>query len=149
MAPPKFVHYVILEVPNITQNTAFAGLFKCMEGLEVWFDVLEYAEGGNNDFVHRLPGRMRYPNLKLTWGLVSDDILLKWFLATHVQAQSQEITVTLRTAKGDTSQDLRKFTFTDAFPVHWSGPLLHANAADPETWGETLEIAHSGLKLGP
>ncbi|HEY2318995.1 MAG TPA: phage tail protein [Solirubrobacteraceae bacterium] len=146
---PKFVHYVVLEVPNITQNTYFLGIFKGMEGLEVWFDVLEYAEGGNNDFVHRLPGRMRYPNLKLSWGLVSDDALLKWFLATHTKAETQEITLTLTAAKGDLSRDLRKFTFTDAYPVHWSGPHLHANAADPETWGETLEIAHSGLKLGP
>jgi phage tail-like protein len=145
----KFVHYVVLEVPNITANTAFMGIFKGMEGLEVWFDVLEYAEGGNNDFVHHLPGRMRYPNLKLTWGLVSDEELLKWFMATQNKAQTQEITVTLTTAKGDTSSDLRKFTFADAYPVHWSGPTLSANGADPETWGETLEIAHSGLKLGP
>jgi phage tail-like protein len=149
MATPKFVHYVVLEVPNITQNTYFLGLFKGMEGLEVWFDVLEYAEGGNNDFVHRLPGRMRYPNLKLTWGLVSDDALLKWFVATHTKAETQDITLTLTASRGDMSRDLRKFTFADAYPVHWSGPLLHANAADPETWGETLEIAHSGLKLGP
>jgi phage tail-like protein len=145
----KFVHYVVLEVPNITVNTSFLGIFKGLEGLEVWYDVLEYAEGGNNDFVHRLPGRMRYPNLKLSWGLVSDEDLLKWFIATHTKAETQEITLTLTVAKGDTSRDLRKFTFADAYPVHWSGPTLRANAADPETWGETLEIAHSGLKLGP
>src|SRR4029077_10249360 len=127
--PPKFVHYVVLEVPNITQNTFFLGIFKGMEGLEVWFDVVEYAEGGNNDFVHRLPGRMRYPNLKLSWGLISDDILLKSFMATHTKAETQEITLTLTAAKGDLSRDVRKFTFVDAFPVHWSGPNLHANAA--------------------
>ena len=149
MATPSFVHYVVLEVPNISANTSFMGIFKGLEGLEVWFDVLEYAEGGNNDFVHRLPGRMRYPNLKLTWGLVSDEDLLKWFMATHTKADTQEISVTLTAAKGDLSRDLRKFTFADAYPIHWSGPILHANAADPETWGETLEIAHSGLKLGP
>jgi phage tail-like protein len=144
-----FVHYVVLEVPNITANTSFMGIFKGMEGLEVWYDVLEYAEGGNNDFVHRLPGRMRYPNLRLSWGLVSDEDLLKWFMATHTKAETQEITVTLTAAKGAMSRDMRKFTFADAYPVHWSGPVLHSNAADPETWGETLEIAHSGLKLGP
>ena len=80
---------------------------------------------------------------------MSDEDLLKWFMATHTKAQTQEITVTLTAAKGDMSRDVRKFTFADAYPVHWSGPVLHANAADPETWGETLEIAHSGLKLGP
>ena len=131
-----FVHYVVLEVPNITANTSFMGIFKGMEGLEVWYDVLEYAEGGNNDFVHRLPGRMRYPNLRLSWGLVSDEDLLKWFMATHTKAQTQEITVTLTAAKGDMSRDVRKFTFADAYPVHWSGPVLHSNAADPETWGK-------------
>lgn len=144
-----FVHYVVLEVPNISANTSFMGIFKGLEGLEVWFDVLEYAEGGNNDFVHRLPGRMRYPNLKLSWGLVSDEDLLKWFMATHTKAETQEISLTLTAAKGDLSRDLRKFTFADAYPVHWSGPTLNATAADPQTWGETLEIAHSGLKLGP
>lgn len=144
-----FVHYVVLEIPNISANTSFLGVFKGLEGLEVWFDVLEYAEGGNNDFVHRLPGRMRYPNLRLTWGLVSAEDLLKWFLATHGKPDTQEISLTLTAAKGDLSRDVRKFTFADAYPIHWSGPILHANAADPETWGETLEIAHSGLKLAP
>ena len=27
------------------------------------FEVFEWAEGGNNEFVHHLPGRMRYPYL--------------------------------------------------------------------------------------
>ena len=149
MAPSNFVHYVVLEIPNITQNSSFLGIFKGLTGLEVNFDVLEYREGGNNDFVHRLPGRMSYPNLVLSWGLMNDEALLKWFMATHTQAQTQEITLTLTATKGDVSNNVRKFTFADAFPVRWSGPQLHADAADPESWGETLEIAHSGLKLGP
>jgi phage tail-like protein len=142
-----FVHYVVLEIPNITQNSSFLGVFKGLTGLEINFDVLEYREGGNNDFVHRLPGRMSYPNLTLSWGLVNDEALLKWFMQTHSKALSQEITLTLTSAKGDNT-NIRKFTFTDAFPVRWSGPQLQADYADPETWGETLEIAHSGLKLG-
>jgi phage tail-like protein len=149
MAPPVFVHYVVLEIPNITDSSSFLGIFKGLSGLEVNFDVLEYREGGNNDFVHRLPGRMVHPNLVLSWGLVNDTALLTWFMQTHAQAQTQEITLTLTASKGDMSNDVRKFTFTDAFPVRWSGPQLQADAADPETWGETLEIAHSGLKLTP
>lgn len=149
MSPSTFVHYVVLEIPNITQNSSFLGIFKGLTGLDVSFDVLEYREGGNNDFVHRLPGRMIYPNLTLSWGLVNDEALLQWFMQTHTQAQTQEITLTLTTSAGDLSNNVRKFAFTDAFPVRWSGPHLQATAADPETWGETLEIAHSGLKLGP
>jgi len=150
MAPQPFVHYVVLEVPNISSNSSFLGLFRGLSGLEVSFDVLEYREGGNNDFAHRLPGRMNYPNLVLTWGLIAnDETLLKWFMATHQQAQLQDITLTLTATKGDVSKDVRKFVFADAFPVRWSGPSLHAETTNPDTWGETLEIAHSGLKLVP
>jgi phage tail-like protein len=146
MSPAAFVHYAVLEIANITQNSSFLGIFKTLSGLEVEFDVLEYREGGNNDFVHRLPGRMTYPNLVLSWGLVSDEALLNWFMQTHTQAQTQDITLTLTATQGDVSRDVRKFTFADAFPVRWSGPVLNANVVSPETWGETLEIAHSGLK---
>ena len=38
---------------------------KC-EGLTVEYDVHEYAEGGLNGYVHRLPGRAKYQNIKLT-----------------------------------------------------------------------------------
>lgn len=144
---PPLLHYVVLEVPNISANTSMMGIFRSITGLEVGYDVLEYREGGNNDTIHRLPGRITYPNLVLSWGLVSDEELLKWFTATHTQAQPQEITVTLTAARDSKEVPQRKFTFTDAFPVHWSGPHLGTDAHDPQTWGETLEIAHSGLKL--
>jgi phage tail-like protein len=145
MPPPEFVHYVVLDVPNITQSTTFVGIFGSLSGLEVSFDVYEYGEGGNNDFVHRLPGRMHYPNLVLSWGLVQNDLLLKWFSQTHVEAQRQEITLTLTASKGDMTKNIRTFTFTDAFPVRWTGPQITEGGVG--TWGETLEIAHSGLKL--
>src|SRR5579862_9474928 len=119
--PTPLLHYVKLEVPNITPNASFLGIFKGLTGLEVSYDVLEYREGGNNDFVHRLPGRMHYPNLVLSWGLIRDELLLQWFMATHQQAQLQEITLTLTASKGDKQADLRTFTFVDAFPVRWSG----------------------------
>jgi phage tail-like protein len=146
MPPPKFPHFVVLDVPSITSNTSFMGIFRSLSGLEVNFDVYEYSEGGNNDFVHRLPGRMRYPNLVLSWGIVNDESLMKWFFQTHQQAQRQEITLTLTATKGDMSEAIRKFTFTDAFPVRWSGPQLNSDDGSA-SWGETLEIAHAGLKL--
>jgi phage tail-like protein len=139
------VHYVTLQAPKITQNSAFLGIFRSLSGLEVSFDVLDYAEGGNNDFVHHLPGRVHYPNLVLSWGMTVDPLLQQWFFQTHVQADLQEIVVTLHSQKSDLTNGVRKFVFADAFPVRWSGPTLTSDAAD--NWGESLEIAHSGLKL--
>jgi phage tail-like protein len=107
--------------------------------------VLEYAEGGNNDVVHHLPGRVHYPNLVLSWGMTFDDLLQQWFFKTHVQAELQPVTITLHTVKGDVTRDGRQFTFADAYPVRWSGPNLSNDS--PDLWSETLEIAHSGLQL--
>ena len=41
------------------------GYFVECHGLAVEVEVQEYAEGGNNEFVHQLPGRLIYPKLEL------------------------------------------------------------------------------------
>jgi phage tail-like protein len=104
-------------------------------------EIYEYREGGNNEVVHRLPGRLQYPNLILTRGLTHEDAVQRWFLATQTKAQPKEITLTLSSG---TSQ--RIWTFADAYPVRWTGPVIDSNGGSIAT--ETLEIAHSGLKLG-
>jgi phage tail-like protein len=117
------------------------GMFTRCSGLELQFDVLEYAEGGNNEFVHQLPGQLRYPNLVLTRGLTNQDAVFKWFSATRSQPQLKEVAVTFQTQR---QQAIRTFTFADAFPVRWSGPAAEAGSAGAPF--ETLEIAHGGLK---
>jgi phage tail-like protein len=146
MADPTYLHYVVLDLPNITGNSSFLGIFRGLSGLELSFDMLEYREGGNNDFVHRLPGRVSYPNLVCSWGLINDATLLQWVMKTHTQVQPQALTLTLTATPGDLSNG-RKFTFADAIPVRWSGPQLLSDDQHPQTWGETIEIAHSGLTL--
>jgi phage tail-like protein len=129
-------HSFILKIPDIDT----IGLFLHCSGLEIGFDMYEYHEGGNNDFVHRLPGTVQYPNLVLSRGMTNEDALYKWFWATHTKAETKEITLTLQ--YGQTN---RTWTFADAFPIKWTGPQLDAHASDLAT--ETLEIAHSGLKM--
>jgi phage tail-like protein len=130
-------HTFTLKIPGIDE----VGVFMQCSGLQIEFDVYEYHEGGNNDFVHRLPGAARYPNLVLSRGLTNEEALLKWFWATLTQADRKEVTITLSYGKSKP----RSWTFTDAFPVKWSGPQMDANATDVAI--ETLEIAHSGLKM--
>jgi phage tail-like protein len=115
------------------------GYFDHCAGLEMSVEVFQYREGGNNDFVHHLPGCVTYPNLVLSRGVTNQDALLKWFQATQTQAELKEVTITLNA--GDTS---RTWTFADAFPVRWTGPVLDAGEHSVAT--ESLEIAHSGLK---
>ena len=80
---PLSVHSFVLKIPDIDT----VGFFMHCSGLKLGFDVLEYQEGGNNDFVNRLPGGLHYPNLVLSRGLTREDVLLKWFYATHTKAE--------------------------------------------------------------
>lgn len=127
-----------LTIPDIDT----LGYFDHCAGLEMSVEVFEYREGGNNDFVHHLPGCVVYPNLVLSRGITNADALLKWFQATQAKADLKEITITLI---GNDSTN-RSWTFADAFPIRWTGPVLDANNHGVAT--ETLEIAHSGLKPG-
>jgi phage tail-like protein len=117
------------------------GQFSQCSGLELSFEVYEYAEGGNNEFAHKLPGRLQFPNLVLSRGLTDSDTLLKWFAQTKSKAEVGDITLTVKSGALT-----RTFAFHDAFPVRWTGPTFDANSA--AVFGtETLEIAHSGLVL--
>jgi phage tail-like protein len=127
----------VVKVPDIDT----VGMFTRCCGLELTIDVFQYAEGGNNEFVHQLPGRLSYPNLVLTRGLTDQDAVFKWFSATRTQPQLKEVTITFQTHTGD---PIRTFTFADAFPVKWSGPCAEAGTGAVAL--ETLEIAHGGLK---
>jgi phage tail-like protein len=133
---PFSVHTFVLRIPDIDT----VGFFMHCTGLELSFDVFEYREGGNNDFVHRLPGGLRYPNLILSRGLTKDDVLLQWFMATKTGAECKEITLTLGAGGSQ-----RTWTFADAFPVKWTGPQVDSSGTQIAT--ETLEIAHGGLKV--
>lgn len=130
-------HHFRLAIPGLTT----VGYFSVCTGLEMEVEVFQYAEGGNNEFVHNLPGRVRYPNLHLTHGLTDQDALQKWFWATRTKAELREITIELQSPDG---RARRTWTFADAFPVKWTGPVVDAGSAEYGT--ESLEIAHSGLK---
>jgi phage tail-like protein len=116
------------------------GRFSECSGLAVEYQVLEYQEGGQNAFAHKLRGPLKYRNLVLKRGVTSQDDLLDWFRRTQDLGTRPTITVTLH---GPDNKAVRSWGFERAFPVRWSGPVLTAAAAALAT--EELEIAHRGL----
>jgi phage tail-like protein len=127
-----------LSIPGIS-----IGSFRECRGLSMEFEVFEWAEGGNNEFIHHLPGRMRYPYLQLSAGMTDQAAMQEWFWKTREQAELKEITVELATQDGKTT---RSWSFADAFPVRWSGPSVSADSQGMSI--ESLDVAHSGLKMG-
>jgi phage tail-like protein len=118
------------------------GRFRECTGLAAEIEVKDYNEGGVNDHVHKLPTRMKYPNLVLKRGVTYEDALLKWLWKTQQEAQRINVTVSLM---GPNGQPVREWVFQEAFPIKWTGPNLNAGSNQVAT--ETLEIVHAGLQM--
>jgi phage tail-like protein len=116
-------------------------VFTEVGGLEMETEVFDYEEGGNNGFIHRLPGRSKCGNLTLKRGMTRTNELLKWYVkVVQGQIDRRNLTVVLYDVKGEV---LARWTFANAYPVKWAGPQLQAEGNAVAI--ETLEIAHDGL----
>jgi phage tail-like protein len=116
------------------------GRFSECSGLAVEYEILEYQEGGQMGFVHKLRGQRKYANLSLKRGVTHEAAFLEWFLAARPPDERPTLTVFL---VGPDAQEVRHWAFAAAFPVKWQGPSFNASSTSIAT--ETLEIAHAGL----
>lgn len=118
------------------------GGFTEVGGLQVETAVEDYQEGGQNGYVHKLPGPARYPsNLILKRGLTDIDTFWRW----HQQVVAGRIarkngTVYLLDRQGVPAM---WWNFTAAYPVKWSGPDLKSDSNAVAV--ETIELVHRGI----
>ncbi len=113
---------------------------KC-DGLSMEFHVQEYEEGGMNSFIHRIPGRAKYGNIKLSRPLNKGSMAVSaWMtsLMAVVKRQTAEISV-----YDSSDQQITQWNLVGVYPVKWSGPTLDTEGKQVAT--ETLEIAHNGF----
>src|SRR5947209_5021359 len=97
-------------------------VFTEVSGLQVQMDVTEYEEGGNNEFVHRLPGRTRVSNLTLKRGMTRSNAFYQWQAEVaqgHITRRN--VSVVMYDAAGE---KLVQWDFVNAYPVKWVGPQL-------------------------
>lgn len=136
-AQPMHRFYLQIEGVNLA-------LFSEISGLQVETDIFEYVEGGNNGFVHKLPGQTRVGNLTCKRGLVATNELFNWYMKVAAGTiERRNLSVIIYKLDG---AEMRRWNFFDAYPVRWVGPDLGA-----ETTGaaiELVEIAHAGMQLG-
>ena len=118
------------------------GRFRECTGLAAEIECKDYNEGGVNDRVHKLPTRMKYPNLVLKRGVTYEDALLKWLWKTQRETHRIAVTVSLM---GQDGEAVRSWSFAEAFPIKWTGPNMNAGSNTIAT--ETLEIVHAGLQM--
>lgn len=128
---------------TIDGHSSLGNWTKC-EGLTVEYDVHEYSEGGLNGFVHRLPGRAKYQNIKLTRPIDASSAAVAGWVAS-VQAMGNRVTAQIAVVDPE-GTPITFWNLMDVFPVRWTGPNLDVDTAQVAT--ESLELAHNGF-LGP
>ncbi|MEA2931231.1 MAG: hypothetical protein QOI56_16 [Actinomycetota bacterium] len=125
------------------------GHFSEINGLSVEVEVEPLEEGGENQFVHKFPGRMSWTNITLKRGVIQADNFFTWLkessgegYASNGKLARRPAAIILLAADGTTR--LRTWNLADAFAVKWTGPSFAASANAAAT--EELEIAHHGFQ---
>ncbi len=133
---PWLSSHFYVEIGGVIQ----AGFQEC-SGLQVQTEVFEYKEGGQNEYVVKLPGRSSFANITLKWGMCDSHALWDWYekvLTGSVERKSVSIVLY------DSEQnEVRRWDLQNAFPVKWVGPGF--NASTNAVSIETLELAYHGF----
>ncbi len=113
---------------------------KC-EGLSVEYDVQEVKEGGNNDFIHRLPGRVKYQNLKLTRPCnPASKAVAAWLTSVSSLPHRCTAQISLLDTSG---KPVSVWHVKGIVPVKWTGPSLDVGSNTVAF--EVLELVHNGF----
>jgi len=119
------------------------GWFTACGGLTVERKTEPHKEGGVNDYVHQLPGRIEYTHITLKRG-VADDALWDWFQKGLYDGKVERRNVSIILYNGDRTK-AKRWNLRKAYPVKWTGPDLKADSNQVAI--ETLEIVHHGMEM--
>lgn len=117
------------------------GTFTACEGLGFEVTVEPVTEGGNHLFIHQLPGRIKYTNIKLTRAVTKDTAKVASWVAS--MASKPVRTTASITAMTSLSQPVATWSLIGVIPIKWTGPQLSVDS--PKVATETLELAHHGF----
>jgi phage tail-like protein len=124
-------------------NYAVAGFSEC-SGIDATVEMMEYKEGGVNDYVHKFPTRASFSNIVLKHGVLAvDNDLWDWH-NDFVQGRGTRRDG-LIVLQDDARVPTKIWRFKRGIPTKWIGPSLNATQSNVAV--ESLEIAHEGLEM--
>jgi phage tail-like protein len=118
--------------------------FKSVSGLAAEAEVIEYREGSDPiSSSRKLPGRVRYPNVRLSRGLTTSRDLWDWWeTVVNGTVERRNVAITLL---DDSRTPVLRWLLRDAWVAKFDAPELDASANEVAI--ETLELAHERLEL--
>jgi phage tail-like protein len=125
---------------TLDDQTDLGSWTKC-EGLTVEYEIQEVKEGGNNEYIHRFPGRTKYQNLKLTRPIDKDtQKVADWLASVASDPKRSTAEIAILDGGGGT---VAKWRLQGIYPVRWSGPTLDTGTNTVAL--EVLELVHNGF----
>jgi phage tail-like protein len=137
-----FMSFQFAVTVGTKNGTRVIGGFSDVTGLGAETEVETLRVGGMNTAEVTLPGPTKFPSrLVLRRGMGDTTMLWKWYQEVLRGAIKREnVTIELRSA--DRRQKVT-WTFSDACPVKWTGPELHAGTSAVAF--EAVELVHRGF----
>ena len=129
----------LVEIDGIASSA-----FKSVSGLAAEAEVIEYREGSDPvSSSRKLPGRVRYPNVRLSRGLTTSRDLWDWW-QTVVDGTVERRNVAI-TLLDDSRTPVLRWLLREAWVAKFEGPEF--DASKNEVAIETIELAHDRLEL--
>jgi phage tail-like protein len=129
----------LVEIDGIASSA-----FKSVSGLAAEAEVIEYREGSDPvSSSRKLPGRVRYPNVRLSRGLTTSRDLWDWWeTVVNGTVERRNVAITLL---DDSRTPVLRWLLRDAWVAKFEAPELDASANEVAI--ETLELSHERLEL--
>ena len=118
-------------------------VFTEVTGLDIEVEVTNYEEGGVNDHIHRLPGRVKVSDITLKNGITVSNELWDWYKKI-LQGNFERRNVSIIMVDQHGAEKMR-WNFIEALPVKWSGPQFKADQSQGAV--QTLQLSHKGLQI--
>jgi phage tail-like protein len=117
--------------------------FTMCTNLGVSVEAIKYREAGNNQVVRRIPGRVEYADVTLSYGLTNSRDLWDWFLtAVNGTVERKNISILMLDPDGVTER--MRWNLVDAWPREWRGAPLDALSQDVAI--ETLTLVFESME---
>lgn len=136
---PVGSYYFALEI-----NSTEVAHFREFSGLKTSSTPFEIEEGGLNGHTHKRPGQSRYENIVLRYATNTSLSMWEWrekYLQDDFDKLSEDSGAVI--VYNNDREEVRRYSFTRAWPVSWEGPDLDASSSDVAV--ESVEIAFDGL----
>lgn len=118
-------------------------VFTEVSGLDIEVEVTNYEEGGVNDHVWRLPGRVKVSDITLKNGITTTNLLWDWYKKI-LQGDLERRPVSIIMVDQENIEKMR-WNFKEALPVKWSGPQFKSDQSQSAI--QSLQLSHKGLQI--